>query len=367
MSTVEPPGARPRVVVVGAGLIGRRHLELVAGSGRCDLVAVVDPAPAAREVAERYRAAYHRDLGEMLDQHAGADLGVVVATPNSDHVTTALRCLERGAAVLVEKPVADDLAGARRLVQACAGTDARVLVGHHRRHSPLLATAREVIGSGTLGAVVAVQGSATYYKPDDYFDAAPWRRRPGGGPILINLVHEVDDLRMLCGDVASVQAVASSAARGFEVEDTVAVTLRFTSGALGSFLLSDAAASARSWELTSGEDPAYPTHPGESCYEVAGTRGSLSVPTMTLRSYDGPASWWEPLRTRVLDVARTDPLAAQLDHFVDVVTGRAAPAVTPLDATRTLATTLAVGQAARTGASVAPGELLAAAGGRPGG
>lgn len=102
---------------------------------------------------------------------------------------------------------------------------------------------------------------------------APWRSQPGGGPILINPIHEIGNLRSLCGDITAVQAMASHASRGLAVEDTTAIVLRFANGALGSFVLSDTAASARSWEQTSGENPAYDSHDDEDCYLVAGTPG----------------------------------------------------------------------------------------------
>lgn len=352
-----------RIAVLGAGLVGRRHLSLLASSPRCTPVAVCDPSPAAAEPARSHGVPHVASLDQLLEAHATGRRpldGVVVATPNRDHVPSTLRLVEAGVPALVEKPVADVLEDAVHLDRAVSAAGVPVLVGHHRRHGAALQHGRRLIADGVLGDVVAVQGSALFRKPDDYFDLAPWRRSPGGGPILINMVHEVDDLRWLCGDIVTVQATASHRVRGFEVEDTAAMTFTFASGALGSFVLSDVAASARSWELTSGEDPAYPRNAGESCYEVAGTTGSLSIPVMRVRSYDGTPSWWEPMRVREEPLAPVDPLAAQLEHFCDVVSGTAAPLVTVADATRTLATTLAILEAAATGHSV---EVASPAGG----
>ena len=152
--------------------------------------------------------------------------------------------------------------------------------------------------SGRLGPIVAVVGTALFYKPDDYFDVGGgWRRQPGGGPILLNLTHEVNNLLSLVGDIVRVQAVTSNATRGFPVEDTAAMVFTFANGALGTFLLSDSAASARSWEQTSQENTSYSTYDDEDCYHIAGTTGSLSVPTMRVKVFPGTRSWWEPFDT----------------------------------------------------------------------
>jgi Predicted dehydrogenases and related proteins len=228
-----------------------------------------------------------------------------------------------------------------------------VLVGHHRRHSPILEKAREIVQEGVLGRIVAVMGSAMFYKPDSYFDEGPWRREPGGGPILINMIHEVDDLRSMCGEIVEVQALVSNAIRGFPVEDTVALNLRFADGALGTFLLSDTAATARSWEQTSGENSSYASYPDEDCYVIAGVSGSLAVPSMRLKVYAGARSWWKPFETSVVAVQRTDPLSRQLEHFCAVVRGEATPLVSARDALQTLRVTLAIDESARTRRPVA--------------
>jgi predicted dehydrogenase len=255
---------------------------------------------------------------------------------------------------LLEKPVAPTVEEAESLVRAVDTAKARLLIGHHRAHSPIMATAKQVIAEGRLGPVVAVMGSAVFFKPDHYFADAPWRREPGGGPILLNMIHEVHNLRMLCGEIVAVQAFSSNAARRFPVEDTVAINLRFANGALGTFMLSDTAACARSWEQTSQENKAYPTCPDEDCYVIAGTFGSLSVPTMRLKTYRKAEdrSWWKPFDLGVAEMTRADPLALQMEHFGKVIRGEVEPIVSARDGLQNLRVTEAIVEAARSGSFV---------------
>ena len=343
---------RTRIAVAGAGLIGVEHMARVQASPTCTLCAVVDPAPAAVVVAERAGVPLFPTL-DALFAATQVD-GVVVASPNRFHVEQALRCVDKGVGVLLEKPVADTVAAAERLAAAVDAKAARVIVGHHRAHSPIMARAKAVIDEGRLGRIVAVMGSAVFFKPDHYFEDGPWRREPGGGPILINMIHEVHNLRMLCGEIVAVQAIASSAVRGFAVEDTVAINLRFASGALGTFMLSDTAACPRSWEQTSGENDAYPSYGDEDCYVIAGTLGSLSVPTMRIKTYAkaADASWWKPFATDVAEVLREDPLTLQMEHFGAVIRGEARPLVTVRDGLANLRITEAIAEAVRSGGTV---------------
>jgi predicted dehydrogenase len=336
-----------RLALAGAGLIGRRHAELIRDSAECELCAIVDPAPGAVGYAREQDVPRYSTLSELFA--ATRPDGVIIATPNALHVANALDCIDRGVPALIEKPVTDTVADGKRLIDAAAKSNVPLLVGHHRRHSPLLAKAREIVQGGVLGPLVAVTGSAMFCKPDVYFDDGPWRKEPGGGPILINMIHEVDNLRSICGEIVAVQALVSNATRGFAVEDTAAIGLSFANGALGTFMLSDTAASAHSWEQTSGENASYPHYGDEDCYVFAGTRGSLAFPTMRLKTYAGERSWWKPFATDVVAVERADPLARQLAHFCAVIRREATPLCGVDDGVATLRVTLAVVDAARTG------------------
>lgn len=341
-----------RIALAGAGTIGQAHMAVLQASSECRLSALIDPSPAAAGIAAKAGVPLYTCLDDLLAQDRPD--GLILATPNALHVPQALQCVAVGLPVLLEKPIATSVAEGQRLVDAVVRTGGRVLIGHHRAHSPIMARAKAVVASGQLGQLVAVMGSATFYKPDSYFSEAPWRSQPGAGPVLINLIHEVHNLRMLCGEIVAVQAFASNATRGFAVEDTVAINLRFASGALGSFMLSDCAASARSWEQTSQENKAYTSYDDEDCYVISGTHGSLSVPTMRLKTYPRAQdrSWWKPFDQSVVDLVREDPLKAQMAHFCAVIRGVAEPLVSALDGLQNLRVTEAIALAAKTGQGV---------------
>jgi len=342
-----------RIAVAGAGLIGREHLRVISDNTACQLTAIVDPSAAAAKLANHYHIPHYLDLDRLFSRHT-VD-AVVLATPNALHHAHALQCIHAGVPILLEKPIAATVAEAQAIVQAAEKTGVKVLIGHHRAHSPIMALAKQVITQGKLGDLVAVQGSALFFKPDDYFVAGPWRSQPGGGPIALNLIHEIHNLRMLCGEIMAVQAMTSHVRRNFVVEDTAVINLRFANGTLGSFVLSDTAASARSWEQTAQENPAYASYEDENCYHIAGTLGSLSVPSMRLKKWNKveERSWYNPFEYKQLHLERQDPLQLQMQHFVQVVRGEAQPLVSARDGLQNLRVTEAVVQAAVIGSTVA--------------
>lgn len=334
-----------RLAVIGAGSIGKRHIELISAEPEAELAAIVDPAPGTRDLAEKAGAAWAPSF-QCLTGIARPD-GVVIATPNQVHAAHGMQCVEAGIPILVEKPIADTVASGLRLVEAAEAAGVPLLVGHHRRHNAIIRNAKTVIDSGRLGTVLAVNAMLWVYKPDEYFDV-PWRRDKGANPVLINLIHDIDTLRFLFGDVASVQARESNAVRGNEVEETVVVLLEFASGVLAAISVSDSIVAPWSWEQTSGENPHYP-HAEEPCYLIGGTHGSLSVPLLDVWSNPGRRSWWEPFDRERISCAGENPLAAQIRHFCKVVRGEALPLVSGRDALATLNVVVAVKQAAQSG------------------
>ena len=337
-----------RFLLIGAGVIGRTHIDRIGRDPHLALAGIAEPSAAGKALAEQLGVPWAASHLELLDRTQAQ--GAIVATPNASHVGMAIDCLERGVAALVEKPVADTVAEALALVKAQQRTGVPVLVGHHRRHNPINSRARSIVQDGRLGRVVTANVMCTVLKPDAYFDAA-WRRQPGGGPVLINLIHEIDMLCFLCGEITEVQALSSNAVRGFAVEDTAAAVLRFASGALGTVVLSDAAASPWCWDFCAAEQDQYPRQDVQSHF-IAGTHGSLSLPDLALWNYRGDRSWHAEMTLEKTFVHKADAYSRQLQHFAAVIEGREAPLCSAVDGLRTLQVTLAVAEAARSGQAV---------------
>lgn len=225
-----------------------------------------------------------------------------------------------------------------------------LLVGHHRRHNPLIRAAKDRLEAGAIGTVIAVHAMFWLYKPDDYFQPE-WRRQPGAGPIFLNLIHDIDLMRWLCGEIETVQALESNAMRDNAVEETAAILLRFADGALGTAAVSDTIVAPWSWEITSAENPAYPPT-DQFCYLIGGTHGSLEIPSLRIWSNAGPRSWMEPLDREATLFEPADPLILQIDHFARVIRGQEAPIVSGREGMKTLVVIEAVKQAARIGGPV---------------
>ena len=339
-----------RIAVIGAGMIGRRHIDLVNANPKCKLVAICDPTSSSAQLADQHHVPYFKHYQVLIEQ-IEVD-GAIIATPNTLHVPIGVVFAERGIDLLIEKPIADTIEEARRLVEVADQTGIQLMVGHYRRFNPLVQKARQVIQSGEIGSLVVVNLLWALQKPENYYDVV-WRTESGGGPILINLIHDIDILRYVCGEIHQVCALTSSVTRGFDVEDAASISLQMTDGALGAIAVSDAAPAPWSYESTMFENHNF-AHQAENCYYFMGSQGSLAFPRMELWKYDHPqqSGWNHPLTKRILTVEDFDPLMAQLDHFCRVIQRKETPVVSGLEGMKTLAATLAIHESARLGKSI---------------
>ncbi|WP_395358617.1 Gfo/Idh/MocA family protein [Streptomyces sp. YH02] len=223
-----------RTAIVGTGgIAGICHVPaLRAQAHRAEIVAAVDVDAARAEAfaAEHGIPAVHTDLHAMLDEQR-PDL-VHLCTPPFLHADQAVACLESGAWVWCEKPVARSLAEIDR-IRAAEGTAVAGAVFQHRYGSGVRHL-RERIAAGTLGRPLVAQCVTAWYRDDAYYDV-PWRgtwESEGGGPTLGHGIHQMDLMLAVLGDWAEVRAMAGRLERDVQTEDVSTALVRFENGAI---------------------------------------------------------------------------------------------------------------------------------------
>lgn len=354
-----------KLIVVGAGLIGPRHAQHICDNKETILVAIIDPTPKAKSLAENLSALHFEDLSQFFAHSADNGLtlpdGALICTPNHTHVPIGFELASRGIHLLIEKPVSTKIEDAKALQIFASENGVEILVGHHRRFNPFIIAARNMLY--TVGNVVAVQGSWTLRKPNSYFDESPWRKsaKNGGGALLINLVHDIDILQYLFGPIDKIYAELTKKQRceDHDVDEGACLTLKFKNGVTGTFICSDNVTSPFNFEVGTGENPLIPVDDNlEGFYRVFGSRGTLSIPDMTLyhqnHSCQRDASWTEKIsRARLIGdrskLRELAPFSAQLTHFVDLIRNRVPPACSMNDAMSALLCIDAVSRSLETG------------------
>ena len=334
-----------RIAIAGLGLIGLRHAEVIGQCDDIELCAVVDPSDQAQDKAKALGVISYNDIDSMI-KSAHPD-GIILSTPTDLHVKQGLECVAAGIPTLIEKPIAYNLSDAEKLVEAAEANGTPLMVGHHRRFNPIISKAKDILTDQKIGDLRAVHAKCWFYKPDDYFDIAPWRKLKGAGPISVNIVHDIDLLRHLCGEISQVQAIVTPSLRGYKNEDLAAAILKFANGVIGTVTVSDSITSPWSWEFTSRENPAYP-FTAQSTYQIGGSEGSLSIPDLTIWKHEGKRDWWEPISASTNSCEASDPLINQIKHFASVIHGKAQPLVSGHEGLRTLAVIEAIQIAAET-------------------
>nr|WP_255672755.1 Gfo/Idh/MocA family oxidoreductase [Glycomyces amatae] len=233
-----------RFAIVGAGVISARHAEaLGAFPGEAELAAVVDLDPArAEDMAERCGAQAFGDV-ETAVEATGADVAVV-CTPTGLHGDAAVRALDAGAHVVIEKPADVTVERIDRVIAARERTGRLVAVVSQHRFDPATETVVEAIRAGELGRLTSGTANIDWWRGQAYYDSGAWRGTwefDGGGALMNQGVHTVDLLVAAMGrPVEVVGFTATLAHERLETEDVAVGAVRFASGAVGTIHASTA-------------------------------------------------------------------------------------------------------------------------------
>ncbi len=232
-----------RTGLVGCGKVGLTHALALAALPQSSFRAVCDADPArAQAFADRFGVHAYRDAAEMV---AAEGLGMVsVCTPHPLHADAVVAAAVGGASVLVEKPLAADLASCDRAIRAAREADVRLGVMSQRRWYRPVVRVRRAIDDGRIGTPILANVTVLGWRDEAYYASDPWRGRwssEGGGVLVNQTPHQLDLLLWLMGPVAEVYGQWDNFNHPYiEVEDTAVAIVRFRSGALATLMLSNA-------------------------------------------------------------------------------------------------------------------------------
>lgn len=223
--------------IVGCGVIGPWHAKAIELAPKAQLIALCDTDIAKAEAlaAEFGSVPVYKSHKQMLKREPDIDC-VNVCVPSGIHWRIATDAAKAGRHVLSEKPLDVTLAHMDRMIDACRKAKVKLACIFQRRTKAMTKAARKVVQQGKLGKLVLADCYMKYYRSPDYYRSAGWRgtwELDGGGALMNQGVHGIDQLLHVVGDVEWVCAQAAPLVRDIPVEDTAVAVLRFKCGAFG--------------------------------------------------------------------------------------------------------------------------------------
>ncbi len=230
--------AKNRVVrfgVIGTGGMGQGHCNAIGRLEEARLTAICDIDPStAEQVGTKHDVPYfieHKDLVK-----SGLCEAVVIATPHPAHPSIAIDCTKAGIHVLSEKPLAEKVSAADRMVRAAKKAKVALAVMFQRRTEAVLAKAIEIARSGQLGSLYRAMLISPEYRSQAYYDSGGWRATwsgEGGGVLMNQAPHIIDIFVQLAGMPKAVCGRTEFRLHRIEVEDIAEAMLTYPDGGSG--------------------------------------------------------------------------------------------------------------------------------------
>lgn len=316
---------RHRVLVVGAGSIGERHVRCFGATGRAELALCDVDAKVRQAVAERCAV---REVYERYETALAARPDVVViATPAHLHVSMAAAAVQAGAHVLVEKPLSTSTEGVGELARLVGRQGTTAAVAYVYRCHPALSAMRAALADRRFGTPVEIVATCGQHFPlyrPAYRDIYYNDRSTGGGAVQDALTHTIDSAQWLVGPIDRLVAdLDHQVLAGVSVEDTVNVIARH-GAVMGCYSLNQHQA------------------PNEVMITVVCTAGTarFEYHQSRWRWMCEPGGQWTDENCGPLE--RDDLFVRQAGAFLDAVEGKAAPVCTLAEARHTLHVNLAI-------------------------
>lgn len=224
-----------KFAIVGCGSIGSRHIAVTDAEERAEIVALCDiDEDKVRKLSELYGNIPHfTNYDEML-KNCDADI-VNICTPHGLHAEMSIKAANAKKNILVEKPMALNVADCHKMIKAASDNNVKLLVVKQNRYNVPIALTKDALSSGFLGKVYMVQCNVLWNRHQGYYNDSNWRGTLAleGGALHTQVSHFIDLLIWWFGDVVHASTEITTANHQIEIEDCGQTLVRFKSGAMG--------------------------------------------------------------------------------------------------------------------------------------
>lgn len=196
-----------KFAIIGCGHIGKRHAELVEKHPEAKLVATIDPLSSESLQVSKFDVPHFSGLAEFLSSGIVVDV-INICTPNGLHAKQAIDCLANGIHVVIEKPVAINLADAKQILVAAEKAGKLVFPVVQNRYSTVIKWLKDLVVNQQLGQIYMVQLNCFWNRDDRYYKSGGWRGTLAldGGPLYTQFSHFIDVLLWIFGDIKNIDA-----------------------------------------------------------------------------------------------------------------------------------------------------------------
>lgn len=298
------------VAIIGVGNMGAHHARVFSSLKNVSLVSVSDlDEKKGKEIANLYKCKFYKDYKEMLKKEKIDAVSIVV--PTAHHTSIAVECMKNGKHIIVEKPLADSVENAEKIISAAKENNVKLLVGHIERHNPAVKKLKEIIDAGKLGEIVSISAKRVGLYPPQVTDVN----------VVADLaIHDIDVLNYLAGHSPKKITAHLSKALNSKRADCAEILMEYN-GKAGIIQVN------------------WVTPVKIRQLSVTGTKGYAELDYITQKlvlfksKYEKQFSTFGELikfsktKATEIHVKNEEPLKAELRHFVDCVQNKAEPLV----------------------------------------
>ncbi len=324
-----------KILVIGCGSIGERHIKNLKSLSTDKIIAYDINSDRLQEIKEKYSLDVFDNIDLAFDQHADA---VIVCTPPTLHIPMAMKAVDHGAHVFIEKPLSHNMENVDDFLKKAKKKKLMVFVGYNLRFQKGIRLMKQLLEEGVIGKILAIRAEFGQYLPDwrpsqDYTKNYTANKSMGGG-IILDGSHEIDYVRWFSGEIKEISCFADTLSTlDVDVEDTAEILLKTEDDIIAEIHLDFI---QRVYSRT--------------C-KIIGTQGTLiwDYPEKNVKLYSAEKKQW---KTYPIQTDPNDMYLEEMKHFLDSINGKSNLLIDGYTAKKVLEIALAAKKSSKVGKAI---------------